>query len=60
MTTTLTSTASIVREDDVQQHIEDDLMVNAIRDGKIVQVRYNELTEDERRAAEVALFGIYG
>ncbi len=43
-------------ETDLEQHIEDDLEVNAIRDGKLVQVYWNALTEDERRAAYVATF----
>jgi len=31
-------------------------LVNAIRQGKLVQVRYCDLTEDEKRAAYVAFF----
>jgi len=43
-------------EPDLKEHIEDDLKVNAIRDGKLVEVSWNDLTEDERRAAYVAMF----
>jgi len=43
-------------EPDLKEHIEDDLKVNAIRDGKLVEVFWNDLTEGERRAAYVALF----
>lgn len=46
-------------EQDMHQHIEDDLIVNAIRNGKLVQVHWNDLTEDERVAARNVLFGIY-
>ena len=52
-------TSPLVREDDLEQHIEDDLKVNAIRDGKLVEVPWNELTDDERRAAYVELFHMY-
>ena len=34
----------------------DQELVNAIRDGKLVQVRWDELTSDEKRSAHVALF----
>ena len=53
-------TSPLVREDDLEQHIEDDMKVNTIRDGKLVEVAWNELTEAERRAAYVGLFDIYG
>ncbi len=46
-------------EDDLLQHSEDDLTVNAIRDGKLVNVFWNELTEAEKRAAYCDLFRIY-
>ncbi len=48
-----------IPESDLQAHIEDDLTVNAIRDGKLVEVHWNDLTEDERRAANVVMFHIY-
>ncbi len=52
------STVNVARmiEPDLKEHIEDDLKVNAIRDGKLVEVFWNDLTEGERRAAYVALF----
>ena len=52
------STVDVARmiEPDLKEHIEDDLKVNAIRDGKLVEVFWNDLTEGERRAAYVALF----
>lgn len=54
MTTTLkTATTTIVREDDMQQHIEDE-KVNAIRNGKLVEVYWHELTIHEQRAAREA------
>jgi len=43
-------------EPDLKEHIEDDLKVNAIRDGTLFEVFWNDLTEGERRAAYVALF----
>ena len=53
---TTTSTSTLIRDDDMQQHIEDDLNVNAIRDGKLVEVYWNELTESEQQAARYNLF----
>lgn len=38
----------------------DNELVNAIRDGKLVQVLWSQLTEDEKRAAHVALFHQWG
>lgn len=40
-------------------HAEDDIKVNAIRHGKLVEVYWNELTDDERRVANNAMFQIY-
>lgn len=37
------------------QHFQNDL-VNAIRDGKLVAVRYDELTHEEKRQAYNAIF----
>jgi hypothetical protein len=53
-----TSPVDVARiiETDLVQHIEDDITVNAIRDGKLVEVFWNNLTEDEQRAAYVAMF----
>ncbi|MBV9616406.1 MAG: hypothetical protein JO031_13185 [Ktedonobacteraceae bacterium] len=50
---------SHIREDDMQTHIEDSLTVNAIRDGLLIDVPWNELTDEERRAAYVTTFHIY-
>lgn len=37
------------------QHFQNDL-VNAIRDGKLVEVRWSDLSEDEKRDAYCRLF----
>jgi|GEM_PF-5389791 orotate phosphoribosyltransferase-like protein len=51
-----TATATtITREDDTSLIQQDDL-VNAIRDNRIVQVRWDELDESERRQAYVNMF----
>jgi hypothetical protein len=41
------------------QHIEDSVKVNVIRNGKLVEVYYNELTPDECRAAEAIVNDLY-
>lgn len=53
----MTATLIATRTDDqtVAQSSDNDL-VNAIRDGKLVEVRFYELTSDEKRAAYNALF----
>ncbi|HYU72013.1 MAG TPA: hypothetical protein VEL31_04985 [Ktedonobacteraceae bacterium] len=60
MPQTIDSTSTVdvacLIETDLKEHIEDDLKANAVRDGKLVEVAWNDLTEDERRAAYVALF----
>jgi hypothetical protein len=46
----------------IRQHIEDTNLVNAIRNGKLVQVSWNQLTPDEKRAAYRNMFlasGLY-
>jgi len=43
-------------EPDLAQHIDYRPTVNAIRDGKLIEVSWNDLTEDERRAAYVVMF----
>ena len=53
------STIERAIEQDLRQHVEDHLVVSAIRDGKLVSVRWNELTLDERRAAQVVTFHLY-
>lgn len=45
---------------DLEAHIEDDIRVNRIVDGKLVSCYWNELPEEERRAAYCSDFGIYG
>jgi len=51
-----TATATtITREDDTSLIQQDDL-VNAIRDNRIVQVRWDELDESERRQAYHNMF----
>lgn len=44
---------------DLQAHVEDDILVNRIVNGKLVLCRWNDLTEDERREAYTTLFHIY-
>jgi hypothetical protein len=50
-----TATATITHEDDTATIRQDDL-VNAIRNNTLVQVRWDELTEDERRQAYHNMF----
>lgn len=38
----------------------DNELVNAIRDSRIVQLPWEQLTEEEKRQARVNLFHIYG
>jgi hypothetical protein len=45
-----------VIESDLSQRIEDTDLVNAIRNGKLVQVRWNDLTEAEQRQAYHNMF----
>jgi hypothetical protein len=52
-----TPTTNRVIESDLQQHIEDtDELVGAIRNGKLVQVRWNDLSEGEQRQAYHNMF----
>ncbi len=48
-----------IHEDDLCQHIEDELEVAAIRNGILVTRFWNELTAEEQRAAYCNLFSIY-
>lgn len=41
-------------DQDLDAHIADDLLVNAIRGGKLVPIRWHNLTEAEKRAAYYA------
>lgn len=50
---------AVVREDDLQQHIEDTPLVSAVRNGKLVELPWNALTDEERRKANNVLFHIY-
>jgi hypothetical protein len=43
-------------ETDLHAHIEDACTVNSIRNGKLVAVRWNDLTEEERRCANLVTF----
>ena len=47
-------------ESDLLQHVEDDIKVNAIRDGRLVEVSWNDLTPEERRAANAVMFDLRG
>ncbi len=54
---TITCNYPQIEDDDLLAHIEDDLYtVNVIRGGKLVSVREQDLTSDERRAAHNAMF----
>lgn len=50
------TTPSIILEDDVQQHVEDDFLYQMIRDGKFVHLTYNQLTGSERRELYCSMF----
>ncbi len=53
------NTQNTVIEADVLVHVEDTPgLVNAVRNGKLVQVSWNELTEDEQRAAHAVMFDL--
>lgn len=52
-------TSSIVREDDVQQHVEDDFLYTAIRNNKLVLRTWHQLTECEQRDIYCQTFDIY-
>lgn len=58
MTATLTAT----RTDDqtTTQSSSDSELVNAIRNNRIVQIPWKDLTEDEKRAARVMMFHCVG
>lgn len=45
-----------IPESDILPHLEDDDIVNAIRDGRLVRIRWNDLYESEKRAAYDAIF----
>jgi hypothetical protein len=51
-----TPTINRVIESDISQHIEDTDLVNAIRGGRLVQVSWNDLSEDEQRQAYHNMF----
>ncbi len=58
--TRLEDECPILVMEDQQQHVEDTLKkVGAIRHGKLVSVYWNELTEEEQRAARANLFRLY-
>ena len=45
-------------ETDLQQHVEDTPLVNAIRGGRLVEVSWNDLTDEEQRAANAVMFDL--
>ena len=49
-----------VLDSDLEQHIEDTLLFTVIRDHRFVELTYNELTDDEKRAIYVNLFSPCG
>lgn len=57
--TTISHPQTTIQESDLKQHVEDDIKVTAIRDGNLTEVFWNELTEDEKRAAYCNMFSIY-
>lgn len=60
MTTTDSTTLERQIEQDQEAHIENTLsMPNAIRDGKLTPVHWNELTDEEQRAARARMFQLY-
>lgn len=54
----LTWLPNTMPESDVLPHIEDTPLVNAIRDGKLVEVRWNRLTDEEQRQARARMFDL--
>jgi hypothetical protein len=57
-----TATIENIIKTDLQAHIEDTDIVSAIRNGKLVNISWNELTEDEKRQAYNNMFlasGLY-
>ena len=50
------TTLDVTRPDDLAAHIDDEIRVNAIRNGQLVEVYWNDLTDDERTAARYAMF----
>jgi len=59
VTSTATSVAprqNLVIENEIPLHLEDACTVNAIRNGKLVAVRWNDLTDSEKRTANLVTF----
>lgn len=52
---TSTQIATRTNDRDTQQS-PDDQLVNAIRNGKLIEIPWRDLTKDEKRAAHVAMF----
>lgn len=48
-----------ISDDDLLAHIQDEKIYAAIRGNKIVILAWNELTDDEQRAAYTSTFEIY-
>jgi hypothetical protein len=59
ITSSTPSTIERAIEQDLRLLVEDGLTVNAIRGGRIVHIRWNDLTPDERRAAQTVTFHLY-
>ncbi len=57
--TTSTTIEQRIPDCDIPVHLDDEIVVNAIRNGQIIQVYWNELTESERREAYNATFSPY-
>ena len=57
--TTTTRNYPQIEESDLLQHIEDERIYAAIRGNAIVVLTWNELTDDEQRAAYTPTFEIY-
>lgn len=53
-----TAPVALIVEPDLHAHTSE-MLVNAIRGGRMVRVRWSELTPDEQRQAHVNLFHSY-
>jgi hypothetical protein len=56
----MATTATLVRDDELTLHAEDERCYSAIRSGTLIDgLTWNELTEDEQRAARAVVFCLY-
>lgn len=52
-------TGDLVTDHEILLHIEDEIKVNAIRGGRLVEVYWNALTDHERQAAREAFLSSF-